>query len=778
MFSSLKNKQALFSWALLSWAIASWTLPSQANAQEADLIYDDGTPAGVLDTLSPGDIEATRMTPAHPAQVTSVSLYFATAGCTAQVRIWADNGGNAADLDTLLYQADVTVDATGWFDVQIPADTVVLDPPSHFYVGHVLDDPACGMAWDATGTEEIRSMARIDGSWYFIGDPNNGSQGLDALIRATVSYFDVLPTRHFENTTEAAGLPQGMSRMAWGDFDDDGLDDLLVSGKQLFHNNGDGTFTEVTEEAGIGGYSTNGGVWADYNNDGHLDFYATVNNYLPSCVDASDCVWCTLETTPQGTSVCDEYIQDHTCEAGRCTPPSRETPHDLLWENNGDGTFSDVSEIAGQPYDFLPSEAAAWGDFDNDGYVDLYVANYETPRRWAEGALSQGNLDYLWKNNGDGTFSDVSEEAGVRGLPEQCGRGVAWADYDEDGDLDLYVTNYRLDFNFFWRNNGDGTFENISGSNGTAGELIGSSYGHSIGASWSDVDLDGDWDLFVANLAHPRFIEFSDKSMLYLSSGAPDYVFEEHRQAAGIPYSETHSDPAWGDYDNDGLEDLFLTDIYVGYKAFLYRNDGDAQFTDVTYPSGIDLTNGWGCAWADYDNDGKIDLVSRSLWRNQAPNMNHWLKIRLRGVASNSAAIGAVVEVTAAGRTMKRQVEGGKGTGNQNSLTLHFGLGDAQRADLISIYWPSGLQEEYPNVDADQTVTYWEGGELSSDAGVATDGGTTDASPGTNGGGSGSSSGCGCRTAHPPSQRSHLPLPLLIFLFVVTLSSAWARLSR
>ena len=189
MFPSPKKRRVLFSWALLSWAIVSWTLPSQATAQDADLIYDDGTPAGVLDILSPGDIEATRMTPAHPAQVTSVSLYFATAGCNAQVRIWADNGGNAADLDTLLYQVEVTVDATGWFDIQIPPDTVVLDPPAHFYVGHVLDDPSCGVAWDASGTDEIRSMARIDGSWYFIGDPNNGSQGDRKSTRLNSSHY-------------------------------------------------------------------------------------------------------------------------------------------------------------------------------------------------------------------------------------------------------------------------------------------------------------------------------------------------------------------------------------------------------------------------------------------------------------------------------------------------------------------------------------------------------------------------------------------------------------
>ena len=704
-----------------------------AYAQEAELAYDNGNPAGAIESLLPGDIEAVRMTPAHPAEVTAVSLYFAAAGCTAAVRIWKDNGGNSPETERILFQTEVSVDATGWLTIQVPEGMVVLDPPAHFHVGHEALDPVCNVAWDDSGTDEIRSMVRMDGAWFFIGDDQG--QGLNALIRSTVSYFNVVTQKHFRNVTEEAGLSEGMNRVAWGDYNNSGFDDLLVNGNRLFRNNGDGTFTEVTEEAGIGGRSTNGGVWADFNNDGHLDFYATVNNYLPSCEDDSDCVWCRLETTPQGGYTCGEYVHDHTCEENRCMGPSGVRRHNILWRNNGDGTFTDVSEEAGRPYDFLPTEAAAWGDYDNDGFVDLYVANYETPAGWASGALGVGNKDFLWRNNGDGTFTDVSEEAGLRDLPPQCGRGVTWIDHDESGFADIYVTNYRLNFNFFWRNRGDGTFENISGRNNTAGELVGSAYGHSIGATWADVNRNGHWDLFVANLAHPRFIEFSDKSMLYLSSGPPDYGFTDHRESAGITFCETHSDPSFVDYNNNGFEDLFITAIYKGFSSFLYQNTGDAVFEDVTYKSGIRIDNGWGGAWADYNNNGKPDLVSRTLWENRTVNMNHWLKVRLRGVVSNRAAIGAVVEVVAGDHRMKRQVSGGRGTGNQDSLTLHFGLGSRDRADVVTVRWPSGIVDSYENISSNQTVTWWEGGETADgDAGVADDAETGDATRPDSGG--------------------------------------------
>lgn len=761
---SASSRQRRVVLAAVAAALAVVAAGGQAAAEgSVELAYDDGVGGATLRGLAPGDVEVVRMTPEHPARLVAVRLAFATAGCTAHVAVWADNGGNAPDLDRVLWETDAAVEATGWLELALPEGAVTIDPPREIYVGHVLQDPPCQLSWAVSGSTEARSLARMGGSVYSITDGGDPPGYLDALVRARVVYFDVRSRFDFEEVTEEAGLAGGMRRMAWGDYDDDGDDDLLVSGAELYRNEGDGGFVDVSDDAGISGTGANGGLWADYDDDGRLDFFASVSSYHPACESDDDCVWCTIQDNPDGTSSCVEEQHDHSCVAGLCTPPSGEVRHDLLWHNEGDGTFREVSEEAGGPYDFMPTEAAAWGDYDRDGSVDLYVANYETPITWVRGVRGVGTPDFLWHNEGDGTFRDASRESGIRDLAPMSGRGVAWADYDGDGDLDLYVANYRLQPNLFFDNDGDGTFGLISRDNGTAGVPISGAYGHSIGADWADYDRDGDWDLFVANLAHPRFLDFSDMSMLYQNGGAPYFPFSDVREAAGITYSETHSNPAWGDIDNDGLEDLFITDVYVGYRSFLYRAAGDGTFVDATYPSGIDVDDGWGCAWADYDGDGRLDLAATGLYLNQIEDAGHWLEVHLRGVESNAAAIGAVVTVRTAGPSggsQMRQVEGGSGTGVQSSLTLHFGLGEATEAESVEVRWPSGLTQTRRAVAADQRLDWREGDEP-----PVEDGGP-DAGP--DGGGDGGPAplaarggGCACRAGQGEGLEGLLASPLV-----------------
>ncbi len=458
----------------------------------------------------------------------------------------------------------------------------------------------------------------------------------------------------FEDVTEEAGFGDiNYIRVAWGDYDGDGWEDLLLNGRSLWRNNQDGTFTDVTADAGIRGVNSNGGVWADYDNDGDLDFYATV----------------------------------HSFEDG-----------DVLWRNEGDGTFIDITSYSGEISDRLPTEGAAWGDYDDDGYVDLYVANYETASG-TDDPLGIGTPDVLYHNNGDGTFSNVSREAGVEldGEP-MVGRGVAWCDFDDDGDLDIYVSNYRLDPNFLWRNDGDGTFTDVAKEQRVQGYATeapagGPRYGHTIGSDWGDYDNDGDMDLYASNLAHPRFIMFSDKPMLLENRRG---TFLERWPTSGIDYCETSSDPAWGDYDNDGDLDLYFTAIYDGRYSRLFRGAGNGRFEDATEATGTTVNNGWGCAWCDYDHDGDLDLAVGSgsgfrLFRNGG-NSNDWFQVELRGEVSNAAAIGARVRVDNGDRAYYRDVQGGRGTTSQNMLACHFGLPGSYSEVEVAVRWPGSTE--------------------------------------------------------------------------------------
>jgi hypothetical protein len=338
----------------------------------------------------------------------------------------------------------------------------------------------------------------------------------------------------FTNVSEQAGFAgvRG-SRFAWADFDNDGDQDLLMNGRKLYRNNGlpNWNFTEVTSDAGLYG-SVNSGAWADYDNDGWLDFYATagVGNW------------------------------------------------DILWHNNGDGTFENVTVEAGNLYDDYNSQASGWGDYDNDGFVDLYVANYEV-------ALSEGMPDVLYHSNGDGTFTDVTVGAGIDDYAKlpfpYPGRGVAWGDYDNDGDLDIYISNYRLLPNYLWENNGDGTFTDRAFDRGVAGmerwySGQGPYYGHTIGSAWGDIDNDGDFDLFVANLVHKDNVWpwirglICDDSKFYQNNGsAENYNFYDIRESAGIPIippGEKMYDPASGStyYRDEPLVQALATTITMG----------------------------------------------------------------------------------------------------------------------------------------------------------------------------------------------------------------------
>ena len=350
-----------------------------------------------------------------------------------------------------------------------------------------------------------------------------------------------------------------------------------------------------------------------------------------------------------------------------------------LFRNVNGTKFVDDGLVTG-PYKY--SRGATAGDFNNDGFLDAYTGGY-----WDE---VQYFPDHLIMSNG-GTSYTTTEVSGST-MPT---RGVTAADFDEDNDLDVYLSWYHLLANVLLQNNGSGGFTNMASSYGATG-----GNGHSIGAAWGDIDNDGHMDLFAGNFAHP-----GQPESRWLRNQGPvdvgdDYTFED-MGTGGVVWKESFASPSLGDYDNDGDLDLFFTTVYGGDSSVLYRNDGNWTFTNVTTDEGLPgVTSTYQNAWGDYDNDGDLDLVfGGRLYRNDLDNSNNWLKLLLKGDPAqgiNAAAIGAVARIDlGGGEVLTRQVEGGTGEGNQNDLVLHFGLGGYSGSVDVEITWPGGLTKTY-----------------------------------------------------------------------------------
>lgn len=446
----------------------------------------------------------------------------------------------------------------------------------------------------------------------------------------------------YEDATQVSGL-DGVkaSRVAWGDYDNDGYQDLLLDGKRLFKNMGGDSFYEITSLAFPPDMQAGGAVWGDLNNDGALDF-ATKD---------PETVWL-----------------------------------------NDKGVFVKVTGENAITDNGFPTEGMGTADLNGDGFLDIYFAEYEN----SEGEYG---TDRLYFGRGDGTFTDVTETGGIKPADgkNMAGRGVNIGDFDNDGDQDIFVSNYRLTRNFLFINDGKGNFTEAAAERGVAGTDTGGWFGHTIGSEWSDIDNDGNLDLISANLAHPRYIDFSDMTMIYKNSGAPDYTFKDIRRDTGIKFEETHSEPSLGDLDNDGYQDIYLTSVYEGRRSFLYASREGEKFEDVTYLSGTRKFNGWGAAFADFDNDGKLDMLVAGgqvkLFRNVTPDTGNYLHVRVK-TKGHSDGIGTRLKLYNENISMIREVQGGKGTSNQHSLVQHFGTGTEKENFTLEIKFPSGEKRQ------------------------------------------------------------------------------------
>ena len=453
----------------------------------------------------------------------------------------------------------------------------------------------------------------------------------------------------FSDGTAAAGLT-GLSndRAAWADYDGNGYPDLYVAG-QLWSNSA-GVFTQVSS---IPMSST--GWFGDADNDGDLDLFTA-------------------------SGMVNLWLQDPTLPTG--------------WAGVS-GAF---------PYpSFTVSRGSSLGDFDGDSFLDIYVGAYES-------ASYSYEEDALYLNNGDTTFSLDWEEppSGPYTPSIKPGRGVTSCDFDEDGDLDIFVSNYRLEQNYLWINDGTaGLTESIEAYNaGGADDGWYYSYGHTIGSAWGDLDSDGYFDLFVGNFSHPYY--YQDASQFFMNLGASgSYTFAEMTATAGLAWQESYASPALGDYDNDGDLDLYFTTVYTGDYPVLYQNDGSWGFTDVTSAEGLSsIPATYQAAWSDFDLDGDLDLVTGGVLYVNTGNSNHWLLLKLtgNGVTTNTSAIGTQVRIDLGTTIVTRQVEAGTGEGNGNDLMLHFGLGGAVGPVDLDIDWPDGTSETFSGVTVDQLV--------------------------------------------------------------------------
>jgi len=511
---------------------------------------------------------------------------------------------------------------------------------------YLLETTGCGVAFYDYDNDGWLDIFLVNGTRL---------EGFPAGSEPTSHLFKNNRDGTFTDVTAKAGV----AHSGWGqgvcvgDYDNDGWDDLFVTyfGKNvLYHNNGDGTFTDVSQKSGVAGTGTRwntGCAFVDYDRDGHLDLF--VANYI-------DLDLATAPVPESGPCLYKSVMV-------ACGPPGLKGGKNILYHNNGDGTFTDVSETSG-----ILRANGTYGlgvltaDFDNDGWPDIYVANDST-------------ASALYQNKKNGKFEDIATEAGCALSPDgkpQAGMGVSAADYDLDGNLDIVKTNFAGDTPSLYHNQGGANFEDAT---------------------------------FTAGLgAHTQFL-------------------------------------GWGcgffDFDNDGWPDILICNGHVypeveqlkteaGYpqRKLLYRNLRNGHFEDISLQVGPGISDpvaSRGCAFGDFDNDGDIDMVVNTV--NDYPQLlrcdskldNNWIKVRTIGTKSNRSGIGArLVCVSKSPGESKphRQIDevrSGGGYFSQNDLRVHFGLGKAEKVEALEIHWPSGQIDNLKDIKANQLIFVKEG---------------------------------------------------------------------
>jgi hypothetical protein len=517
--------------------------------------------------------------------------------------------------------------------VGLNATTIYGDEKRNRYLLETTGSGAAFIDYDNDGWQDIflASGTRLD--------------GLPANVTSTNRLYRNNGKGKFSDVTEKTGLV----RTGWaqgvciGDYENDGFDDIFVSGygkNTLYHNNGTGTFSEVAEKAGISNNRTRWGsgcAFLDYDRDGYLDLF------VASYIDLD------LKTAPlPETGPC--LYKGLTVA---CGPPGLTGGINMLFHNEGNGTFTDVSEKSGiTKTNGTYGLGVLIGDFDNDGWPDIYVANDSAPAA-------------LYHNNKNGSFTDIGIEAGcafsIDGKP-QAGMGVTAGDYDRDGWLDIFKTNFSGDTSSLYHNTGKGTFDDMTflAGIGVNTRWLG------WGCGFVDVDNDSWSDIFLAN---------------------------------GHVYPEV---------------ERLTTEAGYAQRKVLYHNLGNGRFADISGNVGEDVNRpnaSRGAAFGDYDNDGDIDILINSvndlpeLLRADSSNQNNWLTVKTVGVKSNRNGIGVRIKCVTEDGSQIDEVRSGGSYYSQNDLRVHFGLGKNKIVKTVELQWPSGQLDTLKNITANQIIT-------------------------------------------------------------------------
>lgn len=495
----------------------------------------------------------------------------------------------------------------------------------------------------------------------------------------------------FSEVAQSAGISQmGFNRAfmgggsAWFDYDRDGDEDLVTTGSdtgnRIYRNDGNGAFTDVTLAAGFlmdSAASTMGVVTGDIDNDGYREIFVGT--------------W---------------WFQK---------------PH--LFKNNGDGTFTNITQSAGFGSDSIWQSAAAFADVNKDGFLDLYSGNYvwegkqtiDSVTGLPNGYAHRCSPNSLWINNGDETFTNAAAAYALSDTG--CALSVVLSDYDNDDDLDVWVANDFGEWvypNSLYRNDGSGSFTDVSVPAGVDAQMYG------MGFAVGDYDHDLDFDYYITNIGANRFF-VNQGNGIFIDEAATLGIIDDSINGALTT--------GWGtmfmDYDNDSWDDLFLANGHIELiniiqnepldPDHLWRNNGDGTFSEVTFSVGLGDTNMCrGATRCDYDGDGDLDMYvsvlsddtladprHSLLYRNELSNGNHWVEVRLEGVWSNRDAYGAKIRMVANGTAWLWELHGGSSHFSQHSSLAHFGLGSATLVDSMVVMWPSGIEQVLTGLAAD-----------------------------------------------------------------------------